>query len=65
MNFYQASNPYEPTLANTAQRMRVWVRGVLRMHRKVLLVTLAAGSTLFAGVAASEAPIKPLQMATR
>ena len=57
MNTYQPGNPYAPTLANTAQRLRAWVRGVIRLHRRTIVVLLAAGVTLAAGVSAGEAPV--------
>jgi len=65
MNLYQTGNPYAPTLANTAQRLRAWVRGVIRLHRRTLLVTLALGATFAVGVSAGEAPVKPAAVATR
>ncbi len=57
MSAYHPSNPYAPTLGNTLARLGVWVRGVVRMHRRALLLTLAAGATLAVGVNASEAPV--------
>ena len=59
MNSYQAVNPYAPTMGNTYARIRVWVRGIVRMHRRMLLLTVAAGVTLAVGVNASDAPVKP------
>ncbi len=65
MKAYQLNNPYAPTLGNTAQRVHVWVRGLLRMHRRRLFVLLGAGAVFAVGVSASEAPVKPVTQQAR
>jgi hypothetical protein len=49
-------NPYEANLLNTTSRLGAWVRGILRMYRKRILLVAGAGAVLAAGVAAGEAP---------
>jgi hypothetical protein len=49
-------NPYEANLLNTSARIGAWLRGVLRMYRKPILLIASAGVVLAAGVAAGEAP---------
>lgn len=61
---YHAVNPYAPTIGNTASRSLTWVRGIVRMHRRALLLTLAAGVTLAVGVNASQAPVRAHHIAT-
>ena len=52
-------NPYEATLPNVMARVRAWVRGLLRLYRKPLLLIGAATATLAIGVSATQAPAMP------
>lgn len=65
MNPYGASNPYSPTLGNTAARLSVWLRGMLRMHRRRLVLLAGAGAVLAAAVSAGEAPAHRVIVAER
>lgn len=49
-------NPYEANFSNMATRTSAWVRGLLRIYRKPLLIILAATATLAVGVGAADAP---------
>ena len=51
-------NPYEANFTNTANRLRAWVRGMLRRHRRPLLAIAAATATRAIGVSAGQAPAK-------
>lgn len=49
-------NPYEANFGNLSSRSLVWLRGMLRLYRKPLLVLIAASATLAIGAGAGDAP---------
>ncbi len=56
-------NPYEANMRNVSARLGAWVRGMLRIYRKPLLVIIAATATMAVGVSATDAPKAPMQPA--
>lgn len=49
-------NRYEATLPNVLARIGAWMRGILRLYRRPLLVVGTATATLALAVSAGQAP---------
>jgi hypothetical protein len=59
-------NPYEVTVGNLSARSLAWLRGILRLYKKPLLILVAASATLAIGAGAGDAPAaRPAQVASR
>jgi hypothetical protein len=57
-------NPYEANARNLVVRLNAWVRGMVRLYRKPLLVLLMAGATTAVSVSASQPETaEPVMMA--
>jgi hypothetical protein len=48
-----AMNPYEVTLPNVLARVAAWLRGLLRLYRRPLLIALLAGGVTGLGLGTS------------
>jgi hypothetical protein len=49
-------NPYEATLPNIASRISAWVRGLLRLYRRPLLIVAGTAMLIAAGFGAAFVP---------
>ena len=49
-------NPYEATLPNIASRIRAWVRGLLRLYRRPLMLVIGAALLVAFGASGAFAP---------
>jgi hypothetical protein len=47
-------NPYDATMRNIFWRLKVWLRGMLRLYRRPLAVLALAGATMVASVSADQ-----------
>ncbi|MBB6229511.1 hypothetical protein FHS79_003714 [Polymorphobacter multimanifer] len=47
-------NPYEANVWNVSSRLGAWLRGLLRLYRRPLLVLLCASVTTAVGVSAGQ-----------
>ena len=49
-------NPYEATLPNIAARLRAWLRGLLRLYRRPLMLIAAVATLVALGTTGALAP---------
>jgi uncharacterized membrane protein (DUF106 family) len=55
-------NPYEANVWNVSARLSAWLRGLLRMYRRPLLVLLIASVTTAVGVSAGQSAATDREM---
>lgn len=57
-------NPYEATLPNVLSRVRAWLRGLLRLYRRPLLIAALTGIVATLAFGASLGPVASPATAT-